>query len=116
MKQEFQSRSAGGSPQQRQPAFTEAGAAKSIATPLHLDVTPTMGGCRLMDPRLAARENAHHPLFTNSEHLVGTVEKTLSMLGFEERRPEQITPAKRKVSVCVVYDWDWHRISPVELI
>ncbi|KAL3268938.1 hypothetical protein HHI36_008025 [Cryptolaemus montrouzieri] len=50
-------------------------------------------GC-LMDPRLR-----NHPLFTNSEQLVGTVEKTLSMLGFEEKKPESITPAKRKLSI-----------------
>ncbi|KAK9877038.1 hypothetical protein WA026_016065 [Henosepilachna vigintioctopunctata] len=51
-------------------------------------------GC-LMDPRL----RNHHPIFTNSEHLVGTVEKTLSILGFEDRKPEAITPAKRKLSI-----------------
>lgn len=48
----------------------------------------------LLDPRL--RRSAG--LFTNSEHLVGTVEKTLSFLGYEDRKPESITPAKRKVS------------------
>ncbi|RZC35224.1 SET domain containing protein, partial [Asbolus verrucosus] len=47
----------------------------------------------LMDPRLS---RDHHHIFSNSDHLVGTVEKTLSILGFEERKPEPITPAKRK--------------------
>lgn len=49
-------------------------------------------GC-LMDPRLS-RERA---LFSNSEHLVGTVEKTLSFLGFNEKKEESHLPAKRKV-------------------
>lgn len=48
----------------------------------------------LMDPRLS---RDHHHIFSNSDHLVGTVEKTLSILGFEDRKPEPITPAKRKV-------------------
>lgn len=47
----------------------------------------------MMDPRL--RRDAG--LFSNSEHLVGTVEKTLSILGYEDKKPENITPAKRKV-------------------
>lgn len=47
-------------------------------------------GC-LMDPRLRNHN------FTNSEHLVGTVEKTLSILGFEDRKPEIIPPTRRKV-------------------
>ena len=51
-------------------------------------------GC-LMDPRLS---RDHHHMFSNSDHLVGTVEKTLSIFGFEERKPEPITPAKRKVN------------------
>lgn len=46
----------------------------------------------LMDPRLM-RDHT----FNNCDHLVGTVEKTLCLLGFEERRPETITPTKRKV-------------------
>ncbi|XP_064211285.1 uncharacterized protein upSET isoform X2 [Tribolium castaneum] len=50
----------------------------------------------LMDPRLS---RDHHHIFSNSDHLVGTVEKTLSILGFEERKPEPITPAKRKLSI-----------------
>lgn len=49
----------------------------------------------LLDPRLA-RDNA---LFSSSEHLVGTVEKTLSILGFENARTEMNTPAKRKLSI-----------------
>lgn len=56
----------------------------------------------LMDPRL---QKEHNSIFSNSEHLLGTVERTLSILGFEERKPEAITPAKRKVlyflTVCV---------------
>lgn len=48
----------------------------------------------LMDPRL---QKEHNSIFSNSEHLLGTVERTLSILGFEERKPEAITPAKRKV-------------------
>lgn len=49
-------------------------------------------GC-LMDPRLRNHN------FTNSEHLVGTVEKTLSILGFEERKPEVVPPIRRKLSI-----------------
>lgn len=48
----------------------------------------------LMDPRL---QKEHNSIFSNSEHLLGTVERTLSILGFEDRKPEPITPAKRKV-------------------
>ncbi|CAH0554751.1 unnamed protein product [Brassicogethes aeneus] len=59
---------------------------------------PPIGSC-LLDPRLA---RDHHPMFSNSDHLVGAVEKTLSILGFQERRPEAITPAKRKTSSAAV--------------
>lgn len=52
--------------------------------------------CCVMDPRLS--RDHHHQLFSNSD-LVGTVEKTLSIFGFEDRKPEPITPAKRKVIV-----------------
>lgn len=37
------------------------------------------------------------PLFNNSEHLVGTVEKTLSILGFEDQKTDCLPPTKRKV-------------------
>ncbi|XP_030761841.1 uncharacterized protein LOC115886711 isoform X2 [Sitophilus oryzae] len=47
----------------------------------------------LLDPRLS-RENS---IFANSDHLVGTVEKTLSMLGFESGGIA--TPTKRKLSI-----------------
>lgn len=40
----------------------------------------------LLDPRL-------------NRDLVGTVEKQLSIFGLEDRRPENITPAKRKLSI-----------------
>lgn len=50
-------------------------------------------GC-LMDPRLA--RNRH---MLNSDQLVGTVEKTLSILGFNDRKPDPITPIKRKLSI-----------------
>lgn len=46
------------------------------------------------DPRLRNR-----PLFSNSEHLVGTVEKTLSFLGYGDKKPESVTPTKRKLSI-----------------
>lgn len=49
----------------------------------------------LSDPRLGR----DRPLFATSEQLVGTVEKTLSFLGFEDKKPEAITPTKRKLSI-----------------
>ncbi|KRT80386.1 hypothetical protein AMK59_7379, partial [Oryctes borbonicus] len=51
----------------------------------------------LLDPRLS--RDRPTSLFSNSEHLVGTVEKTLSFLGFDDKKPEQVTPAKRKLSI-----------------
>jgi adenosine/AMP kinase len=73
-----------------------------IVPPLQEAVSPTVSRSEmpsvtcLMDPRLS---RDHHHIFSNSDHLVGTVEKTLSILGFEERKPEPITPAKRKLSI-----------------
>lgn len=55
----------------------------------------------LLDRRLP-RENA---LFTSSEHLVGTVEKTLSIFGFKNTKPEVTTPAKRKVKVNMIFNY-----------
>ncbi|KAH1009288.1 hypothetical protein HUJ04_001663 [Dendroctonus ponderosae] len=48
-----------------------------------------------LDPRLT-RE---HSMFCNSDHLVGTVEKTLSIFGFQSTRTEMSNPAKRKLSI-----------------
>lgn len=67
--------------------------AASLRLPEPPKVDHLIGTRFLMDPRL--RRDA--TLLTNSEHLVGTVEKTLSFLGYEDRKPESITPAKRKV-------------------
>ncbi|XP_044755691.1 uncharacterized protein LOC123314454 isoform X2 [Coccinella septempunctata] len=65
---------------------------KTLTTPEINQRPDTLSfGC-LMDPRL----RNHH--FANSEHLVGTVEKTLSILGFEERKPE-VPPIRRKLSI-----------------
>ncbi|KAJ8931904.1 hypothetical protein NQ314_015173, partial [Rhamnusium bicolor] len=50
-------------------------------------------GC-LMDPRLT--RDGH--MFSNND-LVGTVEKTLSILGFENSKPEITTLPKRKLSI-----------------
>ena len=50
-------------------------------------------GC-VLDPRLG---RDRQPLIANSDHLVGTVERTLSFLGYDDKKPEIITPAKRKV-------------------
>ncbi|XP_018575451.1 uncharacterized protein LOC108914194 isoform X2 [Anoplophora glabripennis] len=49
-------------------------------------------GC-LMDPRLSRESH----MFSNND-LVGTVEKTLSILGFEENKPDTTLP-KRKLSI-----------------
>lgn len=67
----------------------------SVTTPT---TATTISG--LMDPRLS--RDLHHHIFTssNSDHLVGTVEKTLSIFGFEDRKPE---PVKRKVNYIVFY-------------
>lgn len=46
-----------------------------------------------MDPRLARDRGS---FFANSEHLIGTVEKTLSIFGFKK---SDCTPAKKKVKV-----------------
>lgn len=59
-----------------------------------------IGNC-LVDPRLSRNRGG---LFSNSEHLVGTVEKTLSFLGFEDRKMENHLPAKRKVGSCSIVD------------
>lgn len=67
--------------------------AASLRIPEPPKVDHLIGTRFLLDPRL--RRDAG--LFTNSEHLVGTVEKTLSFLGYEDKKPENITPAKRKV-------------------
>ncbi|KAK4876057.1 hypothetical protein RN001_012479 [Aquatica leii] len=45
-----------------------------------------------LDPRLS------RPIFNTSDHLVATVEKNLSMLGFEEK-VTNVTPTKRKLSI-----------------
>ncbi|KAF5306980.1 hypothetical protein FQR65_LT07203 [Abscondita terminalis] len=45
-----------------------------------------------LDPRLS------RPMFNTSEHLVATVEKNLSILGFEEK-VTNVTPTKRKLSI-----------------
>lgn len=74
----------------------EFGACVRMSEPRKPPNDVTTMGC-LMDPRLS--RNRSGGLFSNSEHLVGTVEKTLSFLGFEDRKVEQ-TPAKRKVSSC----------------
>ncbi|ERL90111.1 hypothetical protein D910_07465 [Dendroctonus ponderosae] len=50
-----------------------------------------------LDPRLT-RE---HSMFCNSDHLVGTVEKTLSIFGFQSTRTEMSNPAKRKVMLSI---------------
>ncbi|KAI4460800.1 upset isoform a [Holotrichia oblita] len=52
----------------------------------------------LLDPRLS-RDRPTSLFSSNSEHLVGTVEKTLSFLGFDDKKTEQVTPAKRKLSI-----------------
>ncbi|XP_022918651.1 myb-like protein X isoform X2 [Onthophagus taurus] len=50
----------------------------------------------LLDPRLC--RDRQNPLF-NSEHLVGTVEKTLSFLGFQDNKKPEAIPTKRKLSI-----------------
>lgn len=48
-------------------------------------------GC-LLDPRLTRDRS-----LLTSDQLVGTVEKTLSFLGYADKKHEAITPTKRKV-------------------
>ncbi|KAF2902327.1 hypothetical protein ILUMI_03865, partial [Ignelater luminosus] len=55
-------------------------------------VPPSTLRC-VLDPRLA------RPIFNNSEHLVATVEKNLSILGFEDQKTENVPPIKRKLSI-----------------
>lgn len=69
-----------------------------MSPPLSVISAPQMPSVScLMDPRLARDHHHHHFLGGNSGDLIGTVEKTLSIFGFEDRKPEPITPAKRKV-------------------
>lgn len=60
----------------------------------------------LLDPRLS--RDRPTSLFSSSDHLVGTVEKTLSFLGFDDKKTEQVTPAKRKVLILYVEDYFSH--------
>ncbi|KAF5298183.1 hypothetical protein FQA39_LY02607 [Lamprigera yunnana] len=57
------------------------------------DVLPAVVPLRCMlDPRIS------RPIFSAGDHLVATVEKNLSILGFEEKAAH-IPPAKRKLSI-----------------
>ncbi|XP_066157225.1 microtubule-associated protein 1B isoform X1 [Euwallacea fornicatus] len=49
------------------------------------------------DPRLRREEG----MFSSSEHLIGTVEKTLSMFGFTSDKSEVSTPEKKKVKLSI---------------
>ncbi|XP_025831062.1 inactive histone-lysine N-methyltransferase 2E isoform X2 [Agrilus planipennis] len=64
-------------------------------SPLKVSTVTTSNNARLcsMDPRLSRH------IFNNSDHLVGTVEKTLSIFGFQDKKPEPILPTKRKLSI-----------------
>ncbi|XP_076266838.1 SET domain-containing protein upSET isoform X1 [Rhynchophorus ferrugineus] len=68
----------------------------TVPTPALETVQPRPAARTLLDPRLS-RENS---IFSSSELLVGTVEKTLSILGFESK-PGSTTPAKRKVKLSI---------------
>lgn len=66
----------------------------SMLTSLDLSSRSEMGS--LMDPRLS-RESR---IFPSNTDLIGTVEKTLSILGLENAKPEvEQAPPKRKVKV-----------------
>lgn len=79
---------------------------KPITLPFKEPPPNSLGG--FLDRTLSRDEGS---LFANSDHLVGTVEKTLSIFGFKNAKPDSITPTKRKVKVNTVTKYRFYSLS-----